>query len=83
MSADDVTEDTIAEHLYVPEVPPVDLMIRTSGEQRISNFMLWRIAYSEFIFEDVYWPDYTEEMLDSALKDFTKRNRRFGADQPK
>jgi undecaprenyl diphosphate synthase len=78
--AKDVTEKTIEEHLYWPEIPPIDLLIRTSGELRISNFMLWRVAYSEFIFDDAYWPDYSEAKFDNALKEYARRNRRFGAD---
>ncbi|MCB9822294.1 undecaprenyl diphosphate synthase family protein [Candidatus Nomurabacteria bacterium] len=56
MGAKDVTPELIANNLYHPELPPVDLMVRTSGEQRISNFMLWRIAYAEMYFADVHWP---------------------------
>lgn len=74
----EVTPDLIAEHLYLPDVPPVDLVIRTSGEQRLSNFMLWRSAYSELLFVDKHWPAFTEEDLDSALADYASRIRRFG-----
>jgi len=73
-----ITPATIAQHLYLPDVPPIDLIIRTSGEQRLSNFMLWRSAYSEFLFVDKHWPAFSEEDLDSALADYSKRLRRFG-----
>lgn len=78
VAADDVTEQTIADNLYHPEVPPVDFMIRTSGEQRTSNFMLWRLAYAELYFASVHWPDFNEAELDKALDEFANRNRRFG-----
>jgi len=74
----EVTPECIAEHLYHPDLPPVDLVIRTSGEQRISNFMLWRAAYSEFIFRNEYWPDFTVDLLDECLIEYSKRQRRFG-----
>lgn len=76
--AADVTESMIAKHLYHPEVPPIDLMIRSSGEQRISNFMLWRMAYSELYFSNKHWPAFTEADLDKALAEYASRNRRFG-----
>lgn len=76
---DKITEQTIANNLYHPEVPPVDLMIRTSGEHRISNFMLWRIAYSELYFVSKHWPSFTEKDLKDALQEYAKRHRRFGA----
>jgi undecaprenyl diphosphate synthase len=78
-SAEDVTPDLIAEHLYAPDIPPVDLIIRTSGEQRISNFMLWRAAYSELIFVEKHWPGFTEVDLDDCLAEFASRQRRFGS----
>jgi len=68
----------IEKNLYTPQVPPVDLIIRTSGEQRISNFMLWRAAYAELMFTDKHWPDFTETDLDVALADYANRQRRFG-----
>lgn len=74
----EITPNLIAKHLYLPDVPPVDLVIRTSGEQRLSNFMLWRAAYSELLFVDKHWPAFTEEDLDSALTEYTSRIRRFG-----
>jgi undecaprenyl diphosphate synthase len=74
----DVTEDTISENLFAPDVPPVDIMVRTSGEQRISNFMLWRIAYSELMFVNKHWPDFDKNDLDEVIKEYSKRQRRFG-----
>lgn len=78
IAAEDVTTECIAEHLYHADVPPMDLVIRTSGEKRLSNFMLWRAAYSELIFRDEYWPDFTVDALDECLVEFSKRKRRFG-----
>lgn len=78
IKVDEITPELVSKHLYHPEVPTVDLMIRTSGEQRISNFMLWRIAYAEMYFTDVHWPAFTVEELDRALQEFASRNRRFG-----
>lgn len=75
---EDVDDDTIAQHLYHPEVPDIDLMIRTSGEMRISNFMLWRVRYAELYFSDKHWPAFSKEDFDMALKEFARRNRRFG-----
>lgn len=75
---DEFGATVISNHLYAPEVPPIDLIIRTSGEQRISNFMLWRAAYSELIFVNKHWPDFTEADLDAALADYALRQRRFG-----
>ena len=78
MSAEEVTEEVIAENLYAPEVPPVDLIVRTSGEQRLSNFMLWRAAYSEFMFLDKPWPDMTKDDVTAIINEYAKRQRRFG-----
>ena len=78
ISADEVSEELIAQNLYHPEVPPIDLMIRSSGEQRISNFMLWRMAYAELYFTDKHWPEFDTIEFDKALEAYTKRNRRFG-----
>ncbi|MFW6134915.1 MAG: isoprenyl transferase [Elusimicrobiota bacterium] len=66
------------DNLYVPWVPDIDLLIRTSGEKRISNFMLWRISYSELYFSTELWPDFTEDELDKAIKSYNSRQRRFG-----
>ena len=73
-----VTEEQIDNHLYAPDVPPLDLIIRTSGEQRISNFMLWRAAYAELYFTNKLWPAFSEADLDAALAEYDKRERRFG-----
>lgn len=79
VSADEITAETISEHLYHPEIPLVDLIIRTSGEQRLSNFMLWRGSYAELLFIDKYWPDYGEADLTDALEVYAQRQRRYGA----
>jgi undecaprenyl diphosphate synthase len=76
--AEEITPELITENLYVPEVPPVDLIVRTSGEQRISNFMLWRAAYSELLFVDKNWPDMTKEDVTAILEEYTRRDRRIG-----
>lgn len=76
--AKEVTEDMVREHLYDPYIPDIDMVIRTSGEQRISNFMLWRIAYSEFYFMDKLWPDMRPSDVDVIIKEYNRRNRRFG-----
>jgi undecaprenyl diphosphate synthase len=78
VSAAEVSIETIAGALYHPEVPPLDLIVRTSGEQRLSGFMLWRAAYSELYFVDKHWPDFTTADIDAALDEFAKRQRRFG-----
>ncbi|HSX47970.1 MAG TPA: polyprenyl diphosphate synthase [Candidatus Nanoarchaeia archaeon] len=78
VKAEDVTPEKISSYLYAPDIPPVDLVIRTSGEQRISGFMLWRAEYSEMLFVKKHWPDFTVEDLDSALSTFANRDRRFG-----
>jgi undecaprenyl diphosphate synthase len=71
-------EDALRTHLYAPEMPDPDLVIRTSGEYRMSNFLLWQSAYSELVFLDTLWPDFDEEHLRSALEEFARRRRRFG-----
>lgn len=76
--ADDITSDLIAENLYGAEVPPVDVIVRTSGEKRLSNFMLWRAAYSEFIFLKKMWPEMTKDDVTAIIKEYSQRNRRFG-----
>lgn len=78
IAADDVTPEAIAQHLYAPEVPPCDLIVRTSGEQRLSNFMLWRAAYSELLFLDKMWPEMTKEDVSAILEEYSRRSRRFG-----
>lgn len=74
----DIDEQLINNHLYTHNLPDVDLLIRTSGEQRISNFLLWQIAYAELYFTDVLWPDFTKEDLYKALLNYQNRERRFG-----
>jgi undecaprenyl diphosphate synthase len=79
--ASKIDERTIRSHLYDPEMPDPDLVIRTSGEYRISNFLLWELAYSELVFTDVLWPDFRREHLFDAVREFQRRNRRFGGVQ--
>ena len=74
----EVTVETIAKHLYTADLPPLDLLIRTSGEIRLSNFLLWQSAYAEMWFTDVLWPDFTPAHLEDALAGFAGRERRFG-----
>jgi undecaprenyl diphosphate synthase len=76
--ADKVTDKTIAQHLYQPDMPEPDLVVRTSGEYRISNFLLWELAYSELVFTDVLWPDFRREHLFDAVRQYQARIRRFG-----
>lgn len=76
--ASKINERAIARRLYDPEMPEVDLMIRTSGEHRISNFLIWQLAYSELVFLDVLWPDFTRHSLHDAVAEFQKRNRTYG-----
>ncbi len=78
VSADDVTPELIAQHLYAPDIPACDLIVRTSGEQRLSNFMLWRSAYSELLFLDKNWPDMTKQDVTDILTEYKRRGRRFG-----
>ena len=75
---EDITEDTISDHLYTKGQPDVDLLIRTSGEQRLSNFLLYQNAYAEFVFPEILWPDFTVHDYDLALDAFAHRERRFG-----
>jgi undecaprenyl diphosphate synthase len=75
----DVSEEAVSARLFAPELPDPDVVIRTSGEQRISNFLLWQSAYSELVFVDTLWPDFGEAELRTALEDFRRRQRRFGA----
>ena len=78
LSPQGITERTIARHLYVPELPDVDLFLRSSGEQRTSNFMLWQSAYAEMVFLDTLWPDFDRQELWRAIKIYEDRDRRFG-----
>ena len=72
------TENDVANYLYTKDIPDIDLVVRTSGEQRLSNFFIWQCAYSEFYFTDVLWPDFNEVELEKAISWYSKRNRRFG-----
>ncbi len=74
----DFTEENFAKHLYHPEVPPCDMVVRTSGEERISGYMLWRAAYSEFFFIQKYWPDIEPNDIDEIITEYNSRQRRFG-----
>ena len=76
--ADKVTEKRVRDHLYAPDMPDPDLVVRTSGEFRLSNFMLWELAYSELVFTDVLWPDFRREHLFDAIREYQNRERRFG-----
>jgi len=76
---EDVTTELIAQNLYVPDVPPIDIIVRTSGEKRLSNFMLWRAAYSELMFMDQMWPDMTKDDVTTIIKEYSRRHRRFGS----
>ncbi len=73
------TEEEFRRHLYAPEMHDPDLLIRTSGEQRISNYLLWQCAYAELVFRDELWPDFTREAFEESLGEFEARKRRFGA----
>lgn len=73
-----VTEETVARHLYAPDLPDPDLLIRTSGELRLSNFLLWQLSYAEFYFTPVYWPAFREAEFREAVEEFARRQRRFG-----
>ena len=79
LNPDEITENTIQENLYTKNQPDPDLVIRTSGEMRLSNFLLWQIAYSEFLFVQKNWPDFNEQDLDKAIEEYQKRTRKFGA----
>lgn len=74
----DVSDENFSQYLYHPELPEIDLMVRTSGEKRVSGFSLWRIAYSELMFLDKKWPDMTEADIDNIIAEYSRRNRRFG-----
>lgn len=75
---EEINEKEIAKNLYAPEIPEVDIVVRTSGEERLSNFMLWRVAYSEMFFLEKYWPDMTKEDVEIIIDEYQKRSRRFG-----
>ena len=79
LDARDIDEQTITDHLYTAGVPDPDVLVRTAGEMRLSNYLLWQISYAEIVVSPVLWPDFSVEDLHRALKDFASRNRRFGA----
>ena len=79
IAPEDVTDEALAARLAAPELPDPDLLIRTSGEERISNFLLWQLAYSELVFTDTLWPDFGEDDLRAALREFARRGRTYGA----
>lgn len=78
ITPEDITEQRIEQTLYTKEMPPLDLVIRPSGEQRLSNFLIWQAAYAEFVFMDVLWPDFTKKDLEYAINVYAGRSRRFG-----
>ncbi|MEA1902493.1 MAG: polyprenyl diphosphate synthase [Actinomycetota bacterium] len=78
LTPEDITEDTLGSHLYIPDMPDVDLVIRSSGEHRLSNFLLWQAAYAEFYFPGILWPDFDRHALVDAVVEFQERDRRFG-----
>lgn len=78
ISPSDITDKTIIDNLYHPEIPDVDLLIRTGGDKRVSNFLLWQIAYAELYFTDIMWPDFRKEHLSKIIGEFSQRERRFG-----
>jgi len=79
ISADAIDENAVEGRLYTADMPDPDLIVRTSGEQRISNFLLWQSAYAEFVFTDVLWPDFSREKLEDSIEEFSRRERRYGA----
>ena len=79
MSLDEIDETTFASHLHTDGIPDPDLVIRTSGEQRLSNFLLWQACYAELVFMDVLWPDFTKSSLEQAIDEYHHRERRYGA----
>ncbi len=78
LSASEISEEAIAKRLYAPDAPPLDMIVRTSGEQRLSNFMLWRASYSELYFLKKYWPDMTKQDVADIIEEYNRRQRRFG-----
>ena len=78
VASDEINAELIAQNLYAPEVPPIDILVRSSGEQRLSNFMLWRAAYSELMFIDKLWPDMTKGDVTAIIEEYSRRGRRFG-----
>ncbi|MBB3770467.1 undecaprenyl diphosphate synthase [Angulomicrobium tetraedrale] len=82
LTPDDITPERIAERLDTADLPPLDLVIRTSGEQRLSNFLLWQAAYAELVFLPVHWPDFDRSWFEKALSEYSRRERRFGGIEP-
>lgn len=78
IKSDDINEDLFEQYLMTKDLPKIDLLIRTSGEYRLSNFLLWQLAYCEFYFTDVLWPDFNKKELEKAIAEYSKRNRRYG-----
>ena len=78
VKAEDITEDLISQNLYTYDIPDPDFIIRPSGEYRLSNYLIWQSAYSEYWFSDILWPDFTPRHLEKAINDYNHRNRRFG-----
>ena len=78
LNPDDIDETMLEKALFTEDQPPVDLILRPSGEYRLSNFLIWQSAYAEFVFMDVLWPDFKEEDLDRAFEEYARRDRRFG-----
>ena len=79
LAVEDITEEVVTQNMYIPDMPEPDLMIRTSGEIRTSGFLMWQLAYTEFLFLDKFWPDFTEKDLDDAIEVYKNRKRNFGA----
>lgn len=79
INLEDINENTLSNHMYTYDIPDPDLLIRTSGELRLSGFLIWQMAYTEFLFVDKYWPDFNEQDLDEAIEVYKKRVRKFGA----
>ncbi len=78
LAISDINEETIENHLYTKDIPDPDLLIRTGGDHRISNFLLWQLSYTELLFIDTYWPDFTKDDFKRAIMDFAERDRRYG-----
>ena len=78
ITPDDITEEVVSAHLTTKDIPDPDLLIRTGGEKRVSNFLLWQLSYAEFFFTDVFWPDFREENFYEAILYYQRRERRFG-----
>jgi undecaprenyl diphosphate synthase len=78
LTPEQVNEEAISARLYAPDVPPIDMVVRTSGEHRLSNYMLWRTGYSEFLFLEKFWPEMTKEDVTAIIEEYGRRSRRFG-----